>query len=73
MGESGTELLFRLIRNAVTASRPDGSIVGTSLEHPASRSAAKKWSEEMKYTYVSVPHDIEKGIVEARKLCRQNF
>ena len=25
----------------------------------------KKWSEEMKYTYVSVPHDIEKGIVEA--------
>ena len=41
------------------------SIVGTSLEHPASRSAAKKWSEEMKYTYVSVPHDIEKGIVEA--------
>ena len=65
MGESGTELLFRLIRNAVTASPPGGSIVGTSLEHPASRSAAKKWSEEMKYTYVSVPHDIEKGIVEA--------
>ena len=65
MGESGTELLFRLIRNAVTASPPGGSIVGTSLEPPASRSAAKKWSEEMKYTYVSVPHDIEKGIVEA--------
>ncbi len=27
MGESGTELLFRLIRNAVTASPPGGSIV----------------------------------------------
>ena len=41
MGESGTELLFRLIRNSLLASPSGGSIVGTSLEHPASRSAAK--------------------------------
>ena len=66
MGESGTELLFRLIRNAVIASPSGGSIVGTSLEHPASRSAAKKWSNEMKYTYLSVPHCVKTGTVDPK-------
>lgn len=65
MGESGTELLFRLIRNALLASSSGGSIVGTSLEHPASRSAAKKWADAMDYTYLSVPHNVEMGTVEA--------
>ena len=66
MGESGTELLFRLIRNAVVASPSGGSVVGTSLEHPASRSAAKKWSNEMDYTYLSVPHSVETGTVNPK-------
>ena len=66
MGESGTELLFRLIRNAVGASPSGGSVVGTSLEHPASRSAAKKWSNEMDYTYLSVPHSVETGTVNPK-------
>ena len=64
MGESGTELLFRLIRNSLLASPSGGSIVGTSLEHPASRSAAKKWAGEMKYTYFNVPHNVEMGTVD---------
>ena len=54
MGESGTELLFRLIRNAVVASPSGGSVVGTSLEHPASRSAAKKWSDEIQAGSVGI-------------------
>ncbi len=67
MGESGTELLFRLIRNSIVASPSGGSIVGTSLEHPASRSAAKKWSTEMKYTYLSVQHNFQTGTVDPNK------
>ena len=44
IGESGTELLFRLIRTAILSSGK-GSIVGSTLEHPASRSATAKWSK----------------------------
>ena len=41
VGESGTELLFRLVRNAATSAELGGNIVGSSFEHPATRSAAK--------------------------------
>lgn len=40
VGESGTELLFRLISAACLGSREDGRIVGSSLEDPATRSPA---------------------------------
>ena len=43
IGESGTELLFRLIRAAILAS-DKGTVVGSTLEHPASRSASTKWA-----------------------------
>ena len=33
VGESGSELLFRLISNAILGSQPGGNVVGTSLEH----------------------------------------
>ena len=40
VGESGTELLFRLIRTAIVGTEP-GRILGSTLEHPATRSAAR--------------------------------
>ena len=35
VGESGTELLFRLVRTAAFASEAGGKFLGTTLEHPA--------------------------------------
>ena len=46
VGESGTELLFRLVRNAATSAKIGGNIVGSSFEHPATRSAAKYWAAQ---------------------------
>jgi cysteine desulfurase/selenocysteine lyase len=43
VGESGTEVLFRLIRTACMGA-PAGRVLGSTLEHPASRSAASKWA-----------------------------
>ena len=63
VGESGSELLFRLISNAILGSQPGGNVVGTSLEHPASRSAAVRWAEiagkpyvnAVSYTHLTLP------------------
>lgn len=65
VGESGTELLFRLIRNAIVAAPDAGHVLGSSLEHPASRSAAQKWAEVTKRPYISVVHNSETGSVSA--------
>ncbi|MEM8581276.1 MAG: aminotransferase class V-fold PLP-dependent enzyme [Pseudomonadota bacterium] len=62
VGESGTELLFRLIRTAVVGT-PDGTVFSSSLEHPATRSAAAHWSEVMKKKHVIVAHDDATGSV----------
>ena len=37
VGESGTELLFRLVRNAASSADMGGNMVGSSFEHPATR------------------------------------
>ncbi len=70
VGESGTELLFRLISNAVLESASGGKVIGTSLEHPASRSAAKRWAKIAGKEYVSVSHNDETGSVEAADYAR---
>ncbi len=62
VGESGTELSFRLIRTAVMGT-PDGSVIGSSVEHPASRSAAQHWAGMAGKDYISVPHDDATGQV----------
>ena len=62
VGESGTELLFRLIRTAVMGT-PDGTIIGSTVEHPATRSAARHWAELSGKQYVSIPHDDVSGAV----------
>ena len=41
MGESGTELLFRLIMNACLGVAQDGIVLGSTVEHPATRSACE--------------------------------
>ena len=63
VGESGTELTFRLIRTAVLGSASGGVVLGSSVEHPASRSAAKHWAKVAGKAYVNVPHDSATGQV----------
>jgi len=62
-GESGTELLFRMIRTACLNAPRGSSVVGSSLEHPASRSAAKRWADIAGLAYVNVPHNDATGTV----------
>ena len=65
VGESGTELLFRMVRTAVMAAPEGGVVLGSSVEHPASRSAAQHWAKATSRPYISVPHNQETGAVEA--------
>ncbi len=62
VGESGTELTFRLIRSAITAAG-SGKVLGSTLEHPASRSACRHWAKVLGRDYVPVPHDDATGTV----------
>lgn len=62
VGESGTELSFRLIRTMIMGSAA-GSVIGSSVEHPASRSAALHWAEVAGKTYINVQHDDTTGQV----------
>lgn len=64
VGESGTELTFRLLRAMIVNARP-GSVLGSTVEHPASRSAAGKWAEVAGRDHVLVPHDDATGLVTA--------
>jgi len=57
VGESGTELLFRLVRTATFASADGGVMLGSTLEHPATRSASRQWSEKANKTHVLIEHD----------------
>ncbi|THH37274.1 aminotransferase class V-fold PLP-dependent enzyme [Aliishimia ponticola] len=62
VGESGTELLFRLLRTAIM-NAGGGEVLGSTVEHPASRSACAKWAERAGLPYIQVPHDAELGLV----------
>ena len=64
VGESGTELSFRLIRTMVMGT-PKGTVMGSSVEHPASRSAAQHWAEQAGKPYINVPHNDATGAVSA--------
>lgn len=65
VGESGTELLFRMIRTACVNAPKGSKVIGSSIEHPASRSAARRWAEVAGLNYVSVPHCDATGLVTA--------
>lgn len=62
VGESGTELTFRLIMNACLGAGP-GVVLGTTLEHPASRSACDRWARVAGQRHVLVAHDDATGTV----------
>ena len=62
IGESGTELLGRLVRNAIFAG--SGSLViGSHLEHPATYSACRRWAPVAGMTYEQVGFDTETTVV----------
>ncbi|WP_305970895.1 MULTISPECIES: aminotransferase class V-fold PLP-dependent enzyme [unclassified Mameliella] len=61
-GESGTELLFRLIRDACLGAGP-GVALGSTVEHPASRSAMARWAGVAGRRHVLIPHDGATGRV----------
>ena len=65
VGESGTELLFRMIRTACVNAPKGAKVIGSSIEHPASRSAARRWAGIAGLDYINVPHDDATGMVTA--------
>ena len=65
VGESGTELLFRLVRAAVLGSAEGGNIVGSTLEHPATVSASKRWGAIAGKEYRAVKHNNDTATVTA--------
>ncbi len=66
VGESGTELLFRLIRAAVIGAAEGGEVLGSTLEHPATVSACKRWAEITGKKYVSIAHNKDTTAVTAK-------
>jgi len=65
-GESGTELLFRLVRTAILGSPPGGNVVGSTLEHPATASARTRWCSVSDKENISIAHDKEQSMVTAQ-------
>lgn len=65
-GESGTELLFRLIMNACLGAEP-GQVLGSTLEHPATRSACDRWSKVAGKKHVLITHNDATGCVTAEE------
>src|SRR5690606_31399792 len=63
VGESGTEVLFRLIRTAALGAAPGGVMLGSTLEHPASRSAMARWAEVTGRPHLLAAHDDATGTV----------
>jgi len=64
-GESGTELLFRLIGAACLGTPEGGRVLSSSLEHPATRSAADRYAPISGKAHVLVPHDNSTGSIDA--------
>jgi len=65
VGESGTELLFRLVRTAVVGAEKGGAVLGSTLEHPATSSACDHWAKHTEREFIRVPHNNETGTVTA--------
>ena len=65
IGESGTELLFRLVRAAILGAAEGGNVVGSTLEHPATASACNRWSKIAAKEYRAVVHNSVTATVTA--------
>ncbi|GHC28209.1 aminotransferase class V-fold PLP-dependent enzyme [Aidingimonas halophila] len=64
-GETGTECLFRVIRAAALSAKEGGSIVASSVEHPATYDATAQWARRTNREWIEVPFDVETGQVTA--------
>ena len=64
-GESGTELIFRMVRAAALGSAPGGNMIGSTLEHPATASASKRWAEIAGKEYRAAVHDNQTATITA--------
>lgn len=62
VGETGTELLGRLLRNAILARRGQ-AVVGSALEHPATFSPSRRWADEADGSYHQVAFDPVSSVV----------
>ena len=71
VGESGTELLFRVIMNACLGTAGDGIVLGSTVEHPATRSACHRWSRISGKTHRLVTHDDVLGLFTAEDYVAQ--
>ena len=65
VGESGTELIFRLVMNACLGTAADGIVLGSTVEHPATRSACARWAGISGKTHRLIAHDDARGLVTA--------
>ncbi len=65
IGESGTELIFRMVRAAALGSPAGGNMIGSTLEHPATASASKRWAGIAGKEYRAAIHDNETATVTA--------
>lgn len=65
VGESGTELLFRLISTAILGVAKNCDVLGSTLEHPATVSACTRWADVAGAHYKQVTHNNETGCVTA--------
>jgi len=65
VGESGTELIFRLVMNACLGTASDGIVLGSTVEHPATRSACHRWAAISGKTHKLIAHDDVRGLVSA--------
>ncbi|MCL4674795.1 MAG: aminotransferase class V-fold PLP-dependent enzyme [Pararhodobacter sp.] len=63
VGESGSEVLFRLVRTAALAAAKGGVMLRSSLEHPAMGSAMQRWAEVTGRELIEVQHDDATGTV----------
>jgi cysteine desulfurase/selenocysteine lyase len=65
VGESGTELIFRLVMNACLGTDKAGIVLGSTIEHPATRSACARWAPISGKQHVLIEHDHARGLVSA--------
>ena len=65
IGESGTELIFRMVRAAALGSPAGGNMIGSTLEHPATASASKRWARIAGKEYRAAVHDNASATVTA--------
>ena len=71
VGESGTELIFRLVMNACLGTEDDGVVLGSTVEHPATRSACARWAKVSRKTHLLIEHDNDLGLVKAEDYAAQ--